>query len=135
MFNTNRLQSLYIPGKIIWNRKIRDQIKSLILNRSGDWGFKQPWITLCYPEFKSLLPKHIAIGIKRSFKGLKSHWKKRGKIVDEQKLYKVWELYNIKMEIYGIPILSFEDFIKNGPRKLEKIIGRKLKDVRENAGI
>lgn len=130
MFNTNRLQSLYVPENITFNRKIKDQIKSLILNREGDWGFKQPWITLCYPEFKSLLPPHIAIGIKRTFKGLKSHWTKRNKTVDGEKLKFVQDLYNTKMELYGIPVVSFEDFLKNGPGKLSKIIGRKLKDVR-----
>lgn len=130
MFDTNRLQSLFIPEKIKWNRNIRDQIKSLILNRSGDWGFKQPWLTLCYPYFKTMLPDHIAVGIKRSFKGLVSHWTKRGKKVNQTKLYNVWNLYNEKMKNYNIPVISFEYFINHGPGQLEKIIGRKLKDVR-----
>jgi hypothetical protein len=130
MFETNRLQSLFIPNKIKWTRKIRDQIKRVILHRSGNWGFKQPWLTLVYPEFKNLLPPHIAIGIKRSFKGLVSHWTKRGRKVNEKKLYTVWNLYNMKMELYDIPVISFEYFIKHGPGQLEKVIGRKLKDVR-----
>lgn len=133
MFGTNKLQSLFVPDNITFNRKIKDQIKSLIINREGDWGFKQPWLTLCYPEFKSILPTHKVVGIKRTYKGLISHWTKRERNPSpdfKKKIKFVQDLYNKKMELYGIPVISFEDFLENGPVKLEEIIGRKLKDVR-----
>ena len=132
MLNVDRLKSLYLPSKIIFNRNIKKQIRNFVKLRSKDkdWGFKQPYITLCYPELRSLLPPHIAIGIKRSFEGLKSHWKKRNKKIDEKKLYYVQNVYNTFMDIYKIPVLSFEEFLANGPVKLSQIIGRKLKDIR-----
>jgi len=130
MFNTKRLQSLYLPKKIIWNYKIRNQIKRLIINRKGDWGIKQPWLTLCYQEWKTLLPPHICVGIKRNYKNLITHWTKRGRTVDEKKLYLVQNTYNTLLDSYNIPIISFEYFLKYGPGQLKKIIGKKLKDVR-----
>ena len=82
MFNIDRLKSLYIPNKIIFNDEIKKQIINYFATKKGNWGFKQPWITLCYPKFKKLLPDHIAIGIKRSYKGLLSHWGKREKEIE-----------------------------------------------------
>lgn len=131
MFNSDRLKSLYVPQNIIINQEIENEFKKYIESKTGDWGFKQPWITLCYEEIKRFLPKnHIAIGIKRSFEGLLNHWHKRGKKVDVDHLRLVQNIYNIKMIEYGIPVLSFEKFLENGPVELEKILNRKLKDVR-----
>lgn len=131
MFNQDRLKSLYIPHKIKFTSKIQGDIKNYIASKKEDWGVKQPWLTLCYPEWKKFLPEyHIAIGIKRTFEGLISHWHKRNKNINIEHLRIVQNIYNLKMLSYGIPVLSFEQFIKNGPIKLEKIISRKLKDVR-----
>lgn len=132
MFNTKKLQSLYIPEKIIINDKIRNDIKNYISKRSccHNWGFKQPWVTLAYLHFLHFLPEHTAIGIQRSPAGLINHWKKRGKKVNEKKVKYVQNIYNTLMQGYGISILSFENFIKNGPGELEKITGLRLKDVR-----
>ena len=131
MFNQNRLKSLYIPHTIKFTGKIQGDIKNYIASKKEDWGVKQPWLTLCYPEWKQFLSgKHIVVGIKRSFEGLVSHWKKRGKKIDVEHLRIVQNIYNLKMQSYGIPVLSFEDFIKNGPGELEKIVDIKLKDVR-----
>lgn len=131
MLRVDRLKSLYIPDKIFFNAGIKKQIRTLINNRSGDWGIKQPYLTLCYQEWQSLLPPHICVGIRRNFEGVKSHWTKRGKKIDEKKLYRVWKLYNTYMEMDKIPMISFEYFINHGPGQLQRVIGRKLKDVRE----
>lgn len=130
MFQTNRLQSLFIPDKIKFTPLIQHRLKDYFSNKNGDWGFKQPWITLCYPEFKKVLPEHVVIGIKRSPDGLISHWAKRRKKIDTVELLRVQKIYNELMYSYGIPILEFEHFIKYGPVELEKILRRKLKDVR-----
>ena len=142
MFSIDRLKSLYIPEKILLNNKIKTQIKKYIKSNNNlkkHWGFKQPWITLCYPEFKKFLPiNHLAIGVRRSYKGLLSHWRKRGKKVNEQRVFIVQQTYNALLESYNIPIIDFENILKNGPVELDKITnnyfkkhGIVLKDVRE----
>jgi hypothetical protein len=133
MFKTDRLQSLYIPDNIIYNKEIINEIKDYISKRSckHEWGVKQPWLTLCYPEFRKLLPEHKVIGIERSFKGLISHWTKRNKKINEELLFTVQRIYRAKMISYDVPILNYENFLKYGPVELEKIVGMKLKDVRE----
>lgn len=135
MVGVDKLRSLWLPTSIDVSDKIINAIKKYIASRSGDWGCKQPYMTLCYHIWKKYLPKHIAIGIKRSQEGLIQHYTKRGKSWAQQpnrdKILRVQNVHNIIMESHGIPIIKFEDFIKKGPIVLEKIIGRKLKDVRD----
>lgn len=133
MFQIDRLKSLYIPPRIKMDADIIERIKNYVDKRKNKkhWGVKQPWLTLCYNKIKKYFPPHhFVIGIKRSPEGLINHWVKRGKKVCREKLLLVQNIYNLMMNIYDIPVLSFEDFLKNGPKRLEKIIGIKLKDVR-----
>ena len=130
MIGVDRLQSLYIPEKININDKIISEIKKYIASKKGDWGFKQPYTTLCYKVWKKYLPPHIAVGIKRTPKGLLSHWEKRHKKVNKDRVLIVQSVYNELMKSYGIPVINFEDFLKRGPRVLQDIVGIYLKDVR-----
>lgn len=133
MIGVNTLQSLYLPENIIFNKKIESEIINYISNKKGSWGFKQPYLTLCYYIWKKYLPPHIAIGVKRSYEGLKSHWTKRHKVIDNVKLKTVQDHYNKLMKSYKIPIVEFEDLLIKGPHEVLKniVVGIKLKDVRE----
>lgn len=132
MFRTDRLKSLYIPKDFLFDKKIEAMILRFIDDRKNkkDWGIKQPWLTLCYDLIKFYFPEHITIGVKRSFEGLLSHWTKRKKNIDQYKVRRVQDHYNKIIDKHNLPVVYFEDLIKNGPKSLEEIIGRKLKDVR-----
>ena len=132
MFKSDRLKSLFIPKKFLFDTKIEAMVLKYFKKRKGikNWGVKQPWLTLCYDLLRFYFPDHIAIGVKRSFAGLVSHWTKRGKNIDRYKVQRVQDHYNKLIDGYKIPVVNFENLLKYGPVSLEKIIGRKLKDVR-----
>lgn len=132
-------KSLYIPEVIFDNDYIGLKIKHYIVNRSKqdrDWGFKFPYLTFVYPIWKKYLPiDHVAIALKRTPKGLLSHYSRKGriKLSKEKKriILNAQAHYNKLIDNYNIPVIQFEDFIKHGPVVLEKIVGRKLLDVRD----
>lgn len=130
-----RKKSLYFPTKI----KDSDKIKPYIKSRSKldrEWGFKFPYLTFVYDMWKKHLPKdHIAIGLKRSPEGLLRHYGRRSEYYvtgkGRQIVLTMQEHHNKLIDSYKIPVIQFEDFIELGPIVLEKIIGRKLPDVRD----
>ena len=126
-------RSLFLPTEIKDSKKILPYIQ-MRSKQDREWGFKFPYLTFVYNIWKKYLPKdYIAIGLKRSPKGLLKHYGQRNNYTSEksQKILTIQEHYNELMDSYGIPIIQFEDFIKKGPTVLEKIIGRKLPDVRD----
>jgi hypothetical protein len=134
----DKKKSLYMPKHIIDNEAMGIKIQQYIEARSKldkDWGFKFPYMTFVYHIWKKYLPEHIAIGVKRSPEGVLRHYGRRGKYYTKGKgrklVLKVQERYNNLIDFYGIPVIQFEDFIKNGQGALEKIVGRKLPDVRD----
>ncbi len=100
----------------------------------GDWGFKVPDITLCYPMWRRLLPPHVVIGIRRSLEGLVEHYSKRSKPPDSAVIKRAWEYYNYMLGADRVRTVRFEDIIENGIEPIETIIGRRLPDVRRNHG-
>jgi hypothetical protein len=129
----NKKRSLYLPTEIKDSNKIATYIQRRS-KQDREWGFKFPYLTFVYNIWKKYLPKdHIVIGLKRSSKGVLKHYGQRNNYTSEksQKILTVQEHYNELMESYGIPVIQFEDFIDKGPVVLEKIIGRKLPDVRD----
>lgn len=126
--------SLYLPEKII---DLKDSIKTYIQMRSmqsKNWGFKFPYLTLVYDIWKKYLPKHFAIGIKRSQEGLLYHYSKGGnRELSEENIdtiIKVQDHYNSLIDSYNIPVIQYEEYLRNGPILLENILGIKIKDVR-----
>jgi hypothetical protein len=133
MVNAPYLKSLYLPKKINVNDKIIADIKRFIHVRDvGNWGIKQPYLTLTYHIWKDYLPEHKVIAIKRSPAGLLSHWQKRKKKVNGYRVMKVQKLYNSIIDDLNIPVITFENFLLQGPVILQKALGlkQKLKDVR-----
>lgn len=133
MYQSNRLRSLYYPQTFLWDKKVENMIHKFLKRQENkkDWGVKQPWLTLVWDVFRIYFPENtIVIGVKRSFSGLISHWTKRGKNIDRYKVQRVQNHYNKIIDKHKIPVVSFEKFLQEGPKQLEKIVGRKLKDVR-----
>jgi hypothetical protein len=131
----DRKKSLFLPEEIKDSEEIPEYIKSRSL-QDREWGFKFPYITFVYDIWKKYLPKdHIAIASKRSTERLLFHYWNRGRkgLCDRQRkqIIKTQKIYNDLIDSYNIPVIQFEDFIKKGPVVLEKIIGRKLPDVRD----
>ena len=129
----NKKQSLYYPEKIKDSKKILPYIQ-MRSKQDREWGFKFPYLTFVYNIWKKYLPKdHIAIGLNRSREGLFRYYNRHSGYTKEkqQLILKIQKHYNELMDSYGIPIIQFEDFIDKGPIVLEKIIGRKLPDVRD----
>jgi hypothetical protein len=129
----DRKRSLFMPEKII---DLPEKIKQYIKIRSKqdkEWGFKFPYLTFVYPYWKKYFPEHIAIALKRKPAGLLKHYAKGKHLcIDRQNIIlKVQAHYNKLIDSYNIPVIQFEDFIQRGPIVLEKIIGRKLPDVRD----
>ena len=134
MFSIDRLRSLYIPETVVFDDQIKESIRQFVASRSGDWGVKQPWLTLCYDQWKQFLPTdHIVIAAKRSPEGLLHHYRK-GKSLNkgfEKRVLRVQAHYNDIIDRIGCPVIEFEDMIKNGPRSLERILSRNLVDIRD----
>ncbi|KKN63335.1 hypothetical protein LCGC14_0502830 [marine sediment metagenome] len=131
----DRKKSLYYPTKIKDSTRIVSYIK-MRSKQDRNWGFKFPYLTFVYHIWKKYLPEdHIAIALKRTLEGLLWHYSKKGKIIltenKKQTILNIQEKYNNLIDNYGIPVIQFEDFINKGPIVLEKIIGRKLPDVRD----
>jgi len=131
----DKKKSLYIPAVIKDSNKIKPYIE-MRSKQDLDWGFKFPYLTFVYHKWKNYLPEdHIAIALKRTQKGLLSHYSRKGRIKlgkNKRKLIlKAQSIYNDLIDYYNIPVIQFEDFIKRGPVELEKIVGRKLPDVRD----
>jgi len=139
MVGCETLQSLYLPEQINFDKKTGFKMRKYIIDRNNkckDWGFKQPWLTLCYDRWKEWLPDHIAIGVRRNPKGLIAHYyknamKKKRPFTEVDRIIDVQRYYNDRMKGYGIPIVDYGDILNNGPSVIEKIVGRKLKDVRD----
>lgn len=128
-------KSLYLPKEIKDSNKIKSYIE-MRSKQDPDWGFKFPYLTFVYSIWKKYLPKeHIAIALKRTPKGLLSHYNRKGRInLSKEKnriILNAQTHYNDLIDSYNIPIIQFEDFLKHGPIVLEKIVGRKLPDVRD----
>lgn len=133
MLQVDGLPSLYLPETIIWNNDIKKDIKKYLKTKYGDWGVKQPYLTLCYELIRPLLPEHIVVASKRSQEGLLHHYSK-GKKLNKGRakhILKVQAYYNEIIDRLNIPVVNFEDFLNKGPSVLAKIIGRKLVDVRD----
>ncbi len=129
----NKKKSLYLPTKIKDSNKIAPYIK-MRSKQNIEWGFKFPYLTLVYDIWKKYLPAdHIAIGLKRTPEGLLKHYGRRNGYTHKKstEILKIQDYYNKLIDIYGIYIIQFEDFIDKGPVVLEKIIGRRLPDVRD----
>lgn len=131
----DRKKSLYLPDKI---RDLPDRIKYYVEMRSkkgGDWGVKFPYMTLVYDIWRRYLPDHIPIALKRNPEGLVGHYARRGEYWSHGRgrelILAVQSYYNYLIDSYNVPVIRFEDLIKNGPGAIEKIIGRELPDVRE----
>jgi len=128
-------KSLYLPTEIKDSKKIKTYIE-MRSKQDPDWGFKFPYMTFVYPIWKKYLPEdHIVIGLKRTPKGLLSHYNRKGRIkLSKEKINRILVVqayYNKLIDSYNIPIIQFEDFIEKGQIVLEKIVGRKLPDVRD----
>lgn len=131
----DKKKSLYLPTKIKGSDRIQDYIE-MRSRQDPNWGFKFPYMTFVYPVWEKYLPKdHIAIALKRTPRGVLSHYSRKGriKLSKEKKriILNVQSYYNKLIDSYNIPVIQFEDFIKHGPIVLEKIIGRKLPDARD----
>lgn len=133
MLNINGLPSLYLPETIIWNNDIKKDIEKYLKTKSGDWGVKQPYLTLCYETIKPLLPDHIVVASKRSRVGLLHHYAKGKKLNKgrEKRILKVQSHYNEIIDRLKIPVIYFEEFLNKGPIVLERIVGRSLVDIRD----
>lgn len=133
MLQVEGLPSLYLPETIIWNNDIKKDIKEYLKTKSGDWGVKQPYLTLCYETIRQFLPKHIVVASKRSPEGLLHHYRKGKKLNKGRAKYilKVQAFYNEIIDRLEIPVVHFEEFLRRGPSVLAEIVGCKLVDVRD----
>ena len=133
MLNVEGLPSLYLPKTIVWNDEIKKDIKNYLKTKHGDWGVKQPYLTLCYELIRLYLPEHIVVAAKRNPIGLLKHYSKGKKLKksQEEEILKVQAHYNEIIDRLNIPVINFENFVRRGPIVLSKIIGRKLVDVRD----
>ena len=98
-------------------------------DKPGDWGFKHPAVTLCYPQWRDELPDHVAIGVKRDPAKLVERYARHG-FEDRDRVLEVQTVYNTLIDAYGIPAVEYEDLMENGMGALEAIVGRDLVDAR-----
>jgi hypothetical protein len=103
---------------------------NMISNRNGDWGFKFPDFTLCYHLFRDLLPEHMAIGVHRDLDGVLAHYAKTRSKPSPSLVKRAYMEYNKWLFCADIPVIKFEDYLRDGPEHLSHIIGRELKDCR-----
>jgi hypothetical protein len=135
-FGIEKKQSLFIPSEINYNATEILNYINMRSSQSKNWGFKFPYLTLVYGEWKKYLPEHIAFAMKRKPKSLLTHYT-RGKQYKKEfaeKVFTAQKIYNNLIDLYDIPVIWFEDFLRDGPIHLEKIIGRKLPDMRNYEG-
>lgn len=134
-FGIKKKKSLFLPTDVNFDPVFLKEYIDFRSRRSKEWGFKFPYLTLVYEDWKFYLPKdHIAIGCKRTPEGVLSHYtrgKKKYNKASAERIFAVKKVYDDIIDSLDIPVIWFEDFLKNGPGELEKIVGRKLPDVRE----
>ncbi len=138
-FGVHRKRSLYVPGKINYNVfKIKEYIEMRSI-ASDSWGFKFPYLTFVYGEWEKYLPEdHICIALKRQPESLLTHYTKNRPTWDKKKADEIWyaqKQCNNLIDAYGVPVINFEDLLKNGPIEIEKVTGlTNLKDFRNYHG-
>jgi len=138
-FGIEKKQSLFIPEKINHNiAAIRDYIYWRG-QRSTNWGFKFPYLTMVYDEWKKHLPPdHIAIALKRKPESPLTHYTRNRKDYKQESAEKIWaaqKVYNDLIDSFNVPVIWFEDLLKNGPIEIERATGIKnLKDFRNYNG-
>lgn len=115
-FGIYRKQSLYIPAKINYDVSA---IRNYIYWRSqehANWGFKFPYLTYVYAEWKKHLPAdHIAIALKREPQSLLTHYTRNKKDYKQESAERIWyvqKIYNDLIDSYEIPVIHFENLLK-----------------------
>jgi len=138
LYGSDKRHSLDLPHplfEIEASDEIITQMKDYVIKRIKkdkiNWGFKFPDVTLCYDIWRDVLPYHTAIGVKRERAGLIKHYQGQKKFNHSlDKINQVCDHYEAMMYSYGVPVVSFEDILKNGFGQVENILGIKLKDCR-----
>jgi hypothetical protein len=128
------------PEQYVAAKKLVSQIEA---EAGGDWGFKDPRTCLTYDFWKTVLPRHKAICVIRDPKKVHDHyagWKLFG-FRDGINALLAWHTYNeLILEYvkelpldrsivvdYGMLVSKETEF-----SRLEKFVGRKLVDRRNN---
>lgn len=129
-FGIYRKKSMYIPNEINYDISA---IRNYIYwrgQKNRKWGFKFPYLTYVYAEWKKHLPPdHIAIALKREPESLLTHYTR------SKRVWYVQKIYNDLIDSYKVPVIHFEDLLRNGPVEIEKATGLKgLKDMRNYRG-
>lgn len=122
LYAGNRRHSLDAPSS--YNDRaseIRDYVKR---QSGGNWGIKVPDMTLCYDQWRDILPFHRVIGVRRNLDGVMSHYMRRRNNRPERGLVAyTWHMYNTMLRAYRVPIISFEDLLARGPVVIEEATG------------
>lgn len=129
--------SLFIPKKYQFNKL---DIKNYIEYRNiqyDDWGFKFPYLTYVYHYWKKELPDHIVIGMKRAPESLLSHYKINNHYnkIYENRILKVQKIYNDIIDSLKIPVFYFEEILHDGFRRMEDLLGFKIKNMVNYQGV
>lgn len=138
-FGVTKKRSLYVPDNINYNVfKIKEYFENRSIN-SESWGFKFPYLTFVYGEWKKYLPEdHLCIALKRQPESLLTHYTKNRPKWDEKKAEEIWAAQkscNDLIDSYNVPVINFEDLLANGPIEIENVTGLTgLKDFRNYHG-